>query len=369
MAGELTYAGGGWEVDIRFPRPDGTLFRERRKAPTSSKTGALRWGQDRERHLLAHGRSTPKKEVPTLNEFAPRFLQEYAVANRQKPSSVESAKKILRVHLLPALGRTKLNAIDSSQVQQLKFQLRDKAPKTVNNILCTLNVMLKTAVEWKVLDQVSWEIALLPVARKEASFHDFDAYERLVESARACDWRALLTVLLGGQAGLRCSEIVALQWADVDFGRNRLTVRHSDWRGALTSPKNGRTRTVPLTERLAEALRQHRHRRSPRVLCTDTGQPVTRRVAWGWVSRACKRAKVPSGVHILRHTFCSHLAMKGASGKAIQELAGHQELTMTQRYMHLSPAALESAIGLLDARSRPAEHGEMMETAECRIVS
>ena len=51
----------------------------------------------------------------------------------------------------------------------------------------------------------------------------------------------------------------------------------------------------------------------------------------------------------LRHTFCSHLAMRGAPARAIQELAGHQDLGTTQRYMHLSPAALDGAIRLLEA--------------------
>jgi len=65
-------------------------------------------------------------------------------------------------------------------------------------------------------------------------------------------------------------------------------------------------------------------------------------------------------MHILRHTFCSRLAMRGATVKSIQELAGHQHLTTTQRYMHLSPAARESAIRLLDA---PAEKlGDGLET-------
>ena len=54
------------------------------------------------------------------------------------------------------------------------------------------------------------------------------------------------------------------------------------------------------------------------------------------------------GVHILRHTFCSHLAMKGAVPRQIQELAGHKDLSTTMRYMHLSPLSRRT-IQLLDA--------------------
>jgi site-specific recombinase XerD len=53
-------------------------------------------------------------------------------------------------------------------------------------------------------------------------------------------------------------------------------------------------------------------------------------------------------VHCLRHTFGAHLATRGASPKAIQELMRHADLSMTQRYTHLSPAARESAVRLLD---------------------
>lgn len=58
------------------------------------------------------------------------------------------------------------------------------------------------------------------------------------------------------------------------------------------------------------------------------------------VRRAARRATVKAGVHILRHTFCSHLAMRGAPARAIPELAGHQDRGTTQCYMHLSPAAI-----------------------------
>jgi site-specific recombinase XerD len=51
--------------------------------------------------------------------------------------------------------------------------------------------------------------------------------------------------------------------------------------------------------------------------------------------------------------------MLGAPARAIQELAGHQDLITTQRYMHLSPAALGTAVQLLDSRR---ERGDMLET-------
>jgi site-specific recombinase XerD len=84
-----------------------------------------------------------------------------------------------------------------------------------------------------------------------------------------------------------------------------------------------------------------------------------------WVKRAARRANIANGgVHILRHTFCSLLAMRGAPARAIQALAGHQDLGTTQRYMHLSPAAIESAIRLLDSGPTVGNFGDMLETGQ-----
>jgi hypothetical protein len=75
----------GWEVDILFKWPDGELYRERVKASASSKSGAKSWGEQRQSELLSRGReAVEKKAVPTLKEFAPRYLDEGARANRQK---------------------------------------------------------------------------------------------------------------------------------------------------------------------------------------------------------------------------------------------------------------------------------------------
>src|SRR4029077_6364474 len=99
------YRRGGWEVDIRVVTPDGAReFRVRKRAPVSSRSAAARWAEGRERVLFerqvkAPTDNNPPKELPTLREFAPRFLDGHARANRQKPSGIAAKEMILRVHL------------------------------------------------------------------------------------------------------------------------------------------------------------------------------------------------------------------------------------------------------------------------------
>jgi len=99
------------------------------------------------------------------------------------------------------------------------------------------------------------------------------------------------------------------------------------------------------------------------VLTQSDGTPLTQKIVQDHVERAARLAGVKPGVHRLRHTFCSHLAMRGAA-RSIQEVAGHQDLSTTQRYMHVSPAALDAAIRLLDgpANSGPAKAGHYDRT-------
>ncbi len=157
--------------------------------------------------------------------------------------------------------------------------------------------------------------------------------------------------------------MLALEWADVNLTKRQLCVQRSDWKGHVAVPKGGRLRYVPLTARLAAALRAHKHLRGKLVLCQRGGSALTQRFLDGYVRRATRRAGLRSlGPHVLRHTFCSHLAMRGAPARAIQELAGHRSLGTTLRYMHLSPAAIESAIRLLEPTNSLQTRGDIVET-------
>jgi integrase len=136
-------------------------------------------------------------------------------------------------------------------------------------------------------------------------------------------------VLLGGDAGLRLGEILALEWRDIELAARRLTVRRSDWLGHVTVPKGGRSRQLPMKQRLTAALKAGLHLRSDRVLSLRDGSPMTRDRVIKGVRGAQRVVGIEQGVHILRHTFCSHLAMKGAPARGIQELAGHADLSTT----------------------------------------
>lgn len=342
---------GGFEVDINARLPDGTRFRERRKTPCTSKSASQRWGEERQAFLVFNGKPRTK-EVPTLEAFVPRYMAEHVKANRHKPSTQSLKQHIIDFYLKPRWARRRLDEIRDCDVQKLKADLADLSPKTVNNVLCVLNTMFKVALEWGVIDAMPARVKLLKVSPSDVPFYEPHEYERLVEAARNIgDHRLLVFVLLGGDAGLRCGEIIALEQTDVDLKRGVLNVWQSEWEGHLSLPKSGRGRRVVLTERLAAALAKNRHLRGARVLWRDESEgKVTQVLLAKWMRRLQRKAglKETGQLHILRHTFCSRLAMAGAPTMAIKELAGHQQICTTQRYMHLSPAAKASAIRLLD---------------------
>jgi hypothetical protein len=76
------------------------------------------------------------------------------------------------------------------------------------------------------------------------------------------------------------------------------------------------SRRLPMTQRLTSALKATRHLRSERVVCSPDGTPSTRDQVIKAIRGAQRVAGLPNaGVHVLRHTFCSHLAMKGAPAR------------------------------------------------------
>jgi integrase len=135
--------------------------------------------------------------------------------------------------------------------------------------------------------------------------------------------------------------------------------------GIIGTPKSGKAREVPLSDEALTTLKRHRHLRGPLVFCDLSGRmlrvPNTR---YG-MERACRMAVLrQAGWHMLRHTFASHLAMRGVPAKVIQELPGHATIQMTMRYAHLSPGVSRDAVKLLDAPTATWRGSRMAAEAE-----
>jgi integrase len=142
-------------------------------------------------------------------------------------------------------------------------------------------------------------------------------------------------------------------------GRREARVSRAVAGDVVGTPKSGRAREVPLSPETVKALKQHRHLRGELVFCTDAGRMFRKNETKHPLWRACKRAGLRLiGWHALRHTFASHLTMRGVPLKAIQELLGHATIEMTMRYSHLSPEVRRDAVIMLD------RHCNSVATAE-----
>ena len=339
-----------WVVD--FIGADGARYQER--SPAQSKRGARSYELARKKELeaemLAAAQVIPT--IPTFGMFSEEFMHDEAPTTSGY-MEMKSKRSMLDRHLLPRFRDTPLDAINVRDIKRLIGDLRamPRSDKTVNNITTVLRTILLYAKEVEILDKVP-RITLLKVPPQEFDFLDFDEYQVLLEGVRR-DLTLQVAVLLGAEAGLRAGEIIGLQWQDVNFELNRLKVLRQFQQGRVLPPKWNSTREVQLTVRLARTLKAHRHLKGQWVLMRPAPEngPWTKEVLRWQGERAYRLAKLPQPNkpwHCLRHTFCSHLAMRGVHAKAIQELAGHKSLTTTMRYMHLTPSALQDAIKKLN---------------------
>ncbi|MCB9519241.1 MAG: tyrosine-type recombinase/integrase [Myxococcales bacterium] len=364
-----------WEADIHVKLPCGKTVRDRKIVPNAqSRQAALRWGRSREVLLIRGDQDvrradTPRKEAtPTLKTFSPQFLRHCRAT--LKPSTAANHETNLRVHLIPAFGNVHVG--DFERRHGLTIKGWDQvSPGTRNKILATLGSLLTFAYEFGARKTAPPTLRHMrkPLVRPDYFTHV--EYDRLIACAAETGLRVKAMVLLGGEAGLRAGEARALRWRSVELARGDLHVDASEWNGIITEPKSKRYRTLPISDELAECLRElaRRYPSKPRdfVLVRDDGRSISAR----WMAARMTKVLGTAGLHgrgrfhILRHTFCSHLAAAGVPIREIQELAGHSRVEHTERYMHLAPDATSNAIARLSTARRQARlvTGDVAETS------
>jgi integrase/recombinase XerD len=254
-------------------------------------------------------------------------------------------------------------ALGAETVRAYRDQLEHakRSPATIAKHLSALRTLAQ-ALDVDGVDRVRGA----RVARGEPRALSAEEYARLLrmpDRRTRQGKRDLALMHLLGTAGLRRAEATAVLLDDVDErhrstdGRLRKAIPHStNWWVTVTYGKRGRRRGVPLEDHALDAIAAWV---KARPVCAHeqllvslprTGRdpaPLTVRDVTRIVARHAEAAGLPEdrrSPHVLRHTFCTHLAENEISVDVIRELAGHADIRTTTIYTDVSAERLERAI-------------------------
>jgi integrase len=352
--------GAGFEAAV-FDKATGRKIRA--TFPTVAE--ARSWRSDAESGVR---RGTLRAPDPvTVNEAADELvagMRAGTVRNRSgdayKPSAIRGYRQGYDLHVRPELGAMRLGDVQRRHVQALADRLlADKAsPSTVRNALMPLRVIYRRAIRDGLVAVNPCAGLELPANRSKrvviVSDADATALIAALESERD---RALWATAF--YAGLRCGELMALRWVDVDLGVGELTVEQAYDPKAreFVEPKSraGRRR-VPIAAVLRTPLRalalvSNRSDPSALVFGETALDPFEYRPAMVRAREAWSTAELaPVGLHTARHTAASIFIAAGVNVKALSTFMGHASITITlDRYGHLLPGSIAEAATLLDA--------------------
>ncbi len=208
------------------------------------------------------------------------------------------------------------------------------SPSSIQKEIAALKHALRLAVEWELIHSNPAERAKLPkVSEGRTRYLTPTELRSALEAAP--EWMKA-PIGLAAFTGMRMGEILSLHWRDVDLAGRRLFLRET---------KNGSMRVIALND-LAHGV----------IASLPAGRPVDlllSGVEGNRLSQYTKRLFKSQGIHdasfhSLRHTAASWLAMSGVDLYAVGQVLGHKTPRMTQRYAHLSPSYMASAVGKLD---------------------
>lgn len=354
-------------IDFSYTTLDGRKRRFRRDAELQTRAGALVEERRRITAVAAKGspyaivdetvakveaeQAPPPAAGPTFRQLADAYFNIYA-PSRLKVTSQRAYRAVLDKHLLPRIGEKPLAEITSATVRELDATMAKAGTGRITRrqAQCVLrSIVCRYAVEAGLLSEPPRLPQMPRKSKKIPEVLTAEQATRVIQAARSPQHR--LALLLAFHAGLRSCEIRGLRVCDVDLEAGMLRIGQAISYGVIDTPKSGHDREVPLTSTLRKALEAATAKRPRDALVASSA----RGIAWGqkglgaMFQRLAQRAGiVGSTMHHLRHGFVTALLDKGVGAHIVKELAGHADLTTTERYAHALRKNKRAAIDVLE---------------------
>lgn len=301
----------------------------------------------------------------TVGDWLDTWVEEYL--GNTKPHTKKSYRAIIKNHIKPAIGAVKLTSLTPLQVQQLINRARSTRtatlgqpvnPKTAKNIHGVLHSALSQAVLCGYIQANPADRVVLP-KRTKAEIHVLEDEQLAIflKEIEGHPFQYLYQVDL--LTGMRQSELLGLQWPDVDFESKTLTVkRQLQYLGAAhggyqyATPKSNKSRRIALPDMAIEALKaqkalQEEMRRfvgeawsnpDNLVFTNPLGEHIKHDVIYRNLKRIFAKMGVPQlRFHDLRHSYAVMSLQSGCDIKTVQENMGHYAAAFTlDTYGHVT---------------------------------
>jgi integrase len=292
-----------------------------------------------------------------FSDFGTEYLK-WAVLNK-RPNTVRLERGFIENHLKPFFGAWTLDRIEATDIERYKASRKTDPnhpvrSRSINLELTLLSLMLKKAVEWKNLRRLPVDkIAKLPEtdSMQRRALNQAQV-SRLLDAASG---QSHLLVAMLAYTGARLSEVMFLEWADIDLDRSEISIHSKPEHGFNT--KSGKSRVIPLHPEL-KAMLEAIPGKSGWLFKDESGKRI-KTLRRGFEA-ACRRAELEwVSAHCLRHSFASLMIQNGADVKTLSEIMGHSNPVITlQVYAHCFDSQRRQAIARLP--SFAPEAGELV---------
>jgi integrase len=241
-----------------------------------------------------------------------------AIRGTVRVRSWKRSEEIVRIHLVPSLGKTRLNRLSALQLQSLYSSKLDSglSARTVRMIHTVLHKALKQAVKWSLISRNITEAVNPPrEQKKEIRPLKEEEVKRLLKVVQGDKLDALY--ILAITTGMRLGELLGLRYEDIDLQAGTLQVKRTVFNGQIEAPKTLKgKRSIKLTQTSIRALQKHQ-KVSEWVFSTKVGTPIS---VHNLHNRSWKPLLNKTGLpldtrfHDLRHTCATGLTPLSVPG-------------------------------------------------------